>query len=97
MLAPFVLVLVLSALYTRFGDVSVVANALRGVSAVAAGLVLGTALRMAASKRLRSWRALFGVAAFAAVAWLRLPLVLVLSALVPLSLGAAWLGVQGRK
>lgn len=97
MLAPFVLVLVLSALYTRFGDVSVVANALRGVSAVAAGLVLGTALRMAASKRLRSWRALFGVAAFAAVAWLRLPLVLVLSALVPLSLGAAWMGVRARK
>ncbi len=97
LLAPFALVLVLSALYSAYSEVPAVANALRGVSAVAAGLVLGTVLRMAASKRLRSWRALFGVAAFCAVSWLRLPLVLVLAAVVPLSVAAAWLGARARK
>ena len=74
---PFVLLLALAALYSGYAQVPAVANALRGVSAVAAGLILGTALRMAASPRLRTWRALFGVAAFAAVSWLRLPLALV--------------------
>ena len=92
LLAPFVLVLMLSALYSQYGQVPAVANALRGVSAVAAGLVLATVLRMAASPRLRSWRAIFGVAAFGAVAGLRVPLALVLAALVPLSVAAAWIG-----
>src|SRR4051812_29489745 len=88
--APFVLVLILAALYAGYAQLPIVANALRGVSAVAAGLILGTALRMAGSPRLRSWRALFGVAAFAAVSWLRLPLALVLAAVIPLSIAAAW-------
>ncbi len=90
LVAPFVLLLVLGALYSGYAQVPAVANALRGVSAVAAGLILGTALRMAASPRLRTWRALFGVAAFAAVWWLRLPLALVLAVVVPLSIAAAW-------
>ena len=90
LVVPFVLVLLLGALYSGYGHVPAVANALRGVSAVAAGLILGTALRMAASPRLRTWRALFGVAAFAAVSWLRLPLALVLAVVVPLSIAAAW-------
>lgn len=88
--APLALLLVLAAFYSGYSQVPAVANALRGVSAVAAGLILGTALRMAASPRLRTWRAVFGVAAFAAVSWLRLPLALVLAAIVPLSIWAAW-------
>ncbi len=87
---PFVLLLVLGVLYSGYAQVPEVANALRGVSAVAAGLILGTALRMAASPRLRTWRTVFAVAAFAAVSWLRLPLALVLAAIIPLSIGAAW-------
>ncbi len=97
LVVPFVLVLVLAAFYSGYSQVPAVANALRGVSAVAAGLILGTALRMAGSPRLRTWRALFGVAAFAAVSWLRLPLALVLAAIVPLSLAAAWFSrMRGR-
>lgn len=96
MLAPFVLVLMLSALYAGYAEVPAVVNALRGVAAVAAGLILGTALRMAASPRLRSWRAVFGVAAFGAVTWLRLPLVLVLASVVPLSVAAAWFAAKAR-
>lgn len=90
LLAPFVLLLLLAILYSSYAQVPAVANALRGVAAVAAGLILGTVLRMAASPRVRSWRAVFGVAAFAAVSWFRLPLALVLAVGVPLSIGAAW-------
>ena len=89
--APFVLLLALVALYSGYSQEPVVSNALRGASAVAAGLILGTVLRMASSPRLRTWRALFGVAAFAAVSWLRLPLALVLAVIIPLSIAAAWL------
>ena len=97
LLAPFVLLLLLSVLYTGYSQVPAVADAMRGVSAVAAGMILGTVLRMAASPRVRSWRAVFGLAAFGAVSWLRLPLVLVLAAAVPMSVGAAWLGARVRK
>ena len=94
--APFALLLALVALYSGYSQELVVSNALRGVSAVAAGLILGTALRMASSPRLRSWRALFGVAAFAAVSWLRLPLAFVLAVIIPLSIAAAWLARSRR-
>jgi chromate transporter len=96
LVAPFILLLVLGALYSGYAQLPIVANALRGVSAVAAGLILGTALRMAGSPRLRTWRALFGVAAFAAVSWLRLPLALVLAVVIPASIGAAWLARTRR-
>lgn len=89
---PFVVVLLLGALYTGYAQVPAVAAALRGVSAVAAGLIMATALRMAASPRMRSWRAVFGVLAFGAVSYLRLPLALVLAVGVPVSIAAAWAG-----
>ncbi len=89
---PFVVVLLLGALYSGYAHVPAVAAALRGISAVAAGLIIATALRMAASPRLRSWRVVFGLAAFGAVSWLRLPLALVLAVAVPLSIAAAWFG-----
>ena len=92
LLAPFALVLMLCVLYSGYAQVPAVADALRGVSAVAAGLILGNALRMSASPRVRNWRAVFGLAAFGAVSWLRLPLVIVLATVIPLSVAAAWLG-----
>lgn len=89
---PFVVVLLLGVLYSGYAQVPAVAAALRGVSAVAAGLIIATSLRMAASPRLRSWRAVFGIAAFGAVSVLRLPLALVLAIAVPASIAAAWFG-----
>ena len=89
---PFVVVVLLGALYSGYAQVPAVAAALRGVSAVAAGMIIATALRMTASPRLRSWRAVFGIAAFGAVSWLRLPLALVLVVAVPVSIAAAWFG-----
>ncbi len=43
---PTVIVLSLAALYAQFAHVPWVAGALRGMGAVAAGLVIGTALKL---------------------------------------------------
>jgi len=90
--APLAIVLLLGVLYANFAQVPAVAAALRGTAAVAAGLIIGTALRMSDSRRVRNWRALFGVAAFLAVFWLRLPLAPVLLVLAPLAILAARYG-----
>jgi chromate transporter len=89
---PLVIVLALSAVYVRTSDVSAVAGALRGMGAVAAGLIIGTALRIAASLRgtpIGGAAALaLAAAAFVAVALLRWPLAWVLPSLG--ALGTAW-------
>jgi chromate transporter len=82
MLLPLVLVLVLTALYANFSSLPVVAGALRGMGAVAAGMIVGTAMRLAgglqASPMGRAGCVFFGALTFVLIAWLRLPLVVVL-------------------
>jgi chromate transporter len=94
MVLPLVIVLALSAVYVRTSDVSAVAGALRGMGAVAAGLIIGTALRIAASLRgtpIGGAAALaLAAAAFVAVALLRWPLAWVLLGLGALSCAYAW-------
>ena len=51
MLVPFCIVLALTAAYTRFASLPEVAGATRGVAAVAAGLIMATALKLAATLR----------------------------------------------
>ena len=46
---PLVIVLVLTAAYAEFSRIAVVAGALRGMGAVAAGLVIATAFRLMAT------------------------------------------------
>ena len=48
---PLLIVLALAALYREFFDVPMVAGALRGMGAVAAGLVIGTALKLVGGLR----------------------------------------------
>ena len=55
---PLVIVLVLAALYAEFARIAVVAGALRGMGAVAAGLVIATAVKLAPTlrrNRARPW------------------------------------------
>jgi len=85
---PFLVFCLLGFLYTRYGALSQAEGLLRGVSAVGAGLVVATGLRMAASPRMRSPLALFALAAFVLTGLLRWPLLLVLGLLVPLCLVA---------
>lgn len=94
MAVPLALVLAATALYARFAEHALVAGALRGMGAVAAGLIIGTALRLAAS--LRGNRlglpltVALGAACFVFIAVLRWPLVWVLLGLGALACALAW-------
>lgn len=88
--SPFVCMIVVGLLYERYGTMRLAQAALSGMSAVAAGLVLATALKMTAGLP-RHWRPwLLGVAAFVSVGVLRWPMLRVLAVLAPLGIIAAW-------
>ena len=90
MAAPMAIVLVLGALYARFGDVAAARGGFVGISAAAAGLVIATALKMAVPLVRRPIAAAFGLVAFGAVGVVRLPMIEVLIVLAPLSVAVAW-------
>jgi len=91
---PLVVVLGLALVYAQFANVPEVAGALRGMGAVAAGLVTATGLKLfgALKKNVLGlpWCIALGVASFAAIAVLRLPLAWVLLALGGLACVLAW-------
>jgi chromate transporter len=87
--APFVIVVALGALYSRFGELSGVQAALRGMSAVAAGLIIAMGLRMAIDLRRRPVAIALVIATFGAIALARLPLPLVMLILAPLGVALA--------
>ena len=87
---PFLIMLVLGLLYRSYGALPLVQHALSGMSAVAAGLVLATGMKMTGSLK-RRWRPwLFTVLAIAGVGVLRWPLLAVVGALAPCAIAAAW-------
>lgn len=79
---PLLVVLGLALAYAGFADDAHVRGALRGMGAVAAGLIVATGLKLlpALQKNVLGvpLSAAFGVAAFLTIAWLRLPLLWVL-------------------
>jgi chromate transporter len=80
---PVAVVIGLGMLYGRYADVPAVAHGLAGLAATASGLVLATALRIAAPLRGRPGGIVVAAATVLAVAVLRLPLWLVLLVLAP--------------
>ncbi len=87
---PFLLMIAVGLLYTNYGALPLVQQALSGMSAVAAGLVLATGLKMAGSIK-RHWRPwMFAGLALAGVGVLRWPLLAVVGALAPFAIAAAW-------
>jgi chromate transporter len=92
--APLLIVLLLAALYGRFGEQPMVAGALRGMGAVAAGLVIATALKLVGSLRsnVLGWRigGLFAALAFTMIGVLRWPLVGVVLGLGAVAVATAW-------
>jgi chromate transporter len=90
MLMPFVIVLILAALYARFADLEVVRGATIGVSAAATGLVIATGLRMTRALKGIPWQIVMGALTFIAIALLRLPLLWVLAVLAPVSIATVW-------
>jgi chromate transporter len=98
LLAPLVIVLILTALYAQFAEAPMVSGALRGMGAVAAGLVISTALKLLGTLR-RNPMGLplslaFAALTFAATAWLRWPLVWVIAGLGSLAMAVAWLRLR---
>lgn len=91
---PLIIVLALTLLYAEFARVSFVAGALRGMGAVAAGLVIATALKLMAtlgSNRLgRPLAGAFAIATFVTIAWLRWPLVWVIAGFGSLAIAIAY-------
>src|SRR4029434_3670500 len=89
---PCPVAIALRALQQRYGALTRVQQALTGMLAVAVGLLLATVMKMATVLP-RQWRPwLFGVMAFVGVGVLRWPLLVVMGALAPLAMAAAWKG-----
>jgi len=89
---PFVIVIILGALYESYGDRPGVTGALLGVSASAAGMILAMAARIAQPLlSRRPGEALpVMILVFTAVALLNLPLLWVIAGAIPLSIGISW-------
>ena len=97
---PLAIVLAVAAVYGRYASLAPVAGALRGMGAVAAGLILGTALKLATSLRTNAMGlpacVALGGAAFALVALLRVPLIWVVLGVGALACARAWRSLPGR-
>lgn len=94
LLVPLVIVLALTALYARYSSFPWVSGALRGMGAVAAGLIIATAFKLSTTLKKGAMgvplSATFALLTFAAIALLRWPLVWVLMGLGPIAVGMAW-------
>lgn len=89
-LIPMGLLLVIAMLYSKISFHPAVQQAVGGMAAVAAGLVLATGLKLATRQPRTVRAALLGSAVFAMAGLLRWPLVPVVAVLIPLALLAEW-------
>ena len=94
LLLPMLLLLAVATLYAAFASHPMMAGALRGMGAVAAGLIAGTGLKLAAALRkhpLGPWLCIaLAALTFASMAQLRWPLAWVLPALGGLACVLTW-------
>jgi chromate transporter len=90
MLVPFIMVLVLAALYARFADIERVRGATIGVSSAATGLIIAMGFRMTRPMKRIPWQIAVTVLVFVAVAVVRVPLLWALAAIAPASVAFAW-------
>lgn len=100
LVVPAVLVLSLAALYARFASIPAVSGALRGMGAVAAGLVIATALKLLPSLKHNALgvplAATVVLLTFLAIGVLRWPLVSVVLGLGGAAYAAAWWRLKRR-
>ena len=88
-LLPWTVGLTVGGLYLRYSHLAVLQNILSGLSAAAAGLMIATGLRLLRAHRTRPTALLFAALAFAGMAFTKLPLLIVLLGLAPLSIAVA--------
>jgi chromate transporter len=94
-LVPWTIGLALGGLVLRHADIAVLQDILGGLSAAAAGLLIGTGLRLLTPHRSRSTALLFAGLAFAGMVFTRLPLVAVLIGLAPVAILVT--ALEGRR
>ena len=94
LLVPTVIVLGLTALYGRFAQLAPVSGALRGMGAVAAGLMISTGLRFVVTLKRNPIGVplglVFAALTCAATAWLRWPLIWVIAGLGSFAVALTW-------
>ena len=95
LLIPWTIGFTIGVLYLEHAHRPVLQNILGGVSAAAAGLLIATGIRMLLPHRGRPAALLFAALAFGLMGFGRLPLLVVLFILVPLSIAAA--GFQNER
>lgn len=94
---PLAIVVGLGVLYHRFAALPQVRAAISGSAAAAAGLVIGTALKMARRLHPTAIAIVFGLLAFVAVGLAGVSLIATVAILGPLSIGAAWMAYGREK
>jgi chromate transporter len=88
-LIPWAVGLSLGALYLHYAHLAVLQHILGGLSAAAAGLLIATGIRLLMPHRSRRTSLLLATLAFVGMAFTKLPLLVVLLGLAPLSIGVA--------
>jgi chromate transporter len=88
---PFLIIIGFGALYGEFGELPAIQSMLRGIGAVAAGLMLAMGLRMAADLVRRPLLLIFSVLILVGVILLHWPLLALMFGLAPLSI---WLSAR---
>lgn len=98
MLAPLAILMSISVIYDQFSHLPDVKAAAAGAASAVAGMTIGSAAKMAHGL-LRSWATpVFVLATFVAIAWIRLPLAMVVLTIVPLAiLTAIYLAHRQRR
>jgi chromate transporter len=84
--APMAIAVALGSAYARYSQLPVVRHAFTGLAAAAAGLILATACKIAWPLRSRPLDVALAMVAFAAIAFVRLPLLPTMLALVPVGI-----------
>ena len=91
MAAPLAIIIALGMLYTQLEDDPVVRRAFAALAAAASGMVLATALKIAAPLRARPLDVGIAALSFTAIAVLRLPLLGTMAVLAPAAVLLVWL------
>ncbi|WP_270936666.1 chromate transporter [Falsiroseomonas oryzae] len=87
---PLVVLALLAMAHDRWGEIALVKAVLAGTAAAAAGMVIGTALKMAQKLKPSAPVLAVGLAALVGAAGLRLPLPAIVLGLAPFGIAAAW-------
>lgn len=90
MTAPVAVVITLGLFYDRFRDDPMIRHAFAGLAAAASGLIVAMAVKIALPLRRDLAAAGLALVMFAAIAWLRLPLLPTMAAMVPIGVAVAW-------